>query len=53
MNSDLKIRTEAAELVPFLVRAWWLRDRIGYQDVNFGEHCSSTLPLFALYSDPM
>jgi hypothetical protein len=53
MRADLKIRNEVADLLPFFLRAWWLRDRVENQDINFGEHSNATLPLFALYSDPM
>jgi hypothetical protein len=53
MRSDLKIRAEIADLLPFFLRAWWLRDRIENEDINFGQQSTSSLPLFALYSDPM
>jgi len=53
MRSDSKIREDVADLVPFFLRAWWLRDRVENEDVNFGEYSNSTLPLFALHSDPM
>jgi hypothetical protein len=53
MLSDLKVREKVADILPFFLRAWWLRDRSENDDINFGHSSSATLPLFALYSDPI
>ena len=45
-------RLLSAELVPFFLRAWWLRDYQESGDIVFGAFPSGTVPLWCLHSDP-
>jgi hypothetical protein len=53
IRSDAVERAKVAHTLPFILRAWWLRDRIGFEDLNFGEPVDATLPLWSLHSDPI
>lgn len=46
-------RAELAGDVPFFLRAWWLRDRVEMDSINFGAFPTTTLPLWSLHSDPL
>jgi hypothetical protein len=46
-------REQLAAIVPFVLRAWVLRDREENSSLNFGDNSTQTLPLFSLYSDPL
>lgn len=46
-------RLKSADRVPFLLRAWWLRDHREYQDVNWPAETGITSPLWSLHSDPL
>ncbi|HEY9732140.1 MAG TPA: hypothetical protein V6C89_09510 [Drouetiella sp.] len=53
LRSDAVRRAEFAKLVPFFLRNWWLRDRHVNDGMEFGVNTESTLPLFAVHSDPV
>lgn len=53
VRSDCVRRAELADLVPFFLRAWWLRDRAGFENLEFGLAGESTHPLWSLHSDPI
>jgi|688.fasta_scaffold217877_2 hypothetical protein len=53
LRSDAVRRAEYANFVPFFLRNWWLRDRQGNENLQFGVSAESTQPLFALHSDPV
>jgi len=51
--SSVRTRAQTASLVPFFLRAWWLRDRLSSSDLVFGDYSIATLPLFSMHSDPV
>jgi hypothetical protein len=53
VRSDCVRRAEVAHTVPFFLRAWWLRDRVGFEDIEFGLNGEATHPLWSLHSDPI
>ncbi len=53
IRSDSVRRAEVAESLPFFLRNWWLRDRVGFEDVEFGSGGNATHPLWSLHSDPI
>lgn len=53
LRSDAVRRAEIANFVPFFLRNWWLRDRQVNEGLEFGVNSESTLPLFAVHSDPV
>jgi hypothetical protein len=47
-------RYEMAQALPFMLRAWWLRDMEEYADVTLDGEVPLTLtPLWSLHSDPI
>jgi hypothetical protein len=46
-------RGEVAHTLPFFLRAWWLRDRLGNEEMAFGGGNGSTLPLRSAHTDPI
>ncbi len=53
VRSDSVRRAEYGRSVPFFLRSWWLRDRMGFEEIEFGEGSTATHPLWSLYSDPI
>ncbi len=53
VRSDSLRRAEFGRSVPFFLRNWWLRDRVGNEDIQFGAGGNATQPLFSLHSDPI
>ena len=49
----LPSRLETAEQVPFVLRAWWLREFKEYRDIGWCGEPSITGPLWSNYSDPL
>jgi hypothetical protein len=47
---DLK---DLAHLVPFVLRAWWLKDNKEYAELNFGEEDGLKGDLWSRHSDPI
>lgn len=39
--------------LPFVLRAWWLRDSAQYSDRNWVVDPSMTAPVWSTYSDPL
>jgi len=50
--SELDREAVAANL-PFILRAWWMREFEEAADLSFGDHSFQTLPLHCLHSDPI
>jgi len=50
---DAVERANTANLLPFFLRAWWLRDRSDYASLNFGDCLLTTGPLWCIHSDPL
>jgi hypothetical protein len=46
-------RQEIARHLPFLVRAWWLREYKEFENSHWQEDPYITGPLWSAYSDPM
>lgn len=46
-------KSQTAHLVPFFLRAWWLRNTSEYADLSFGEPDNISAPLWSKYSDPI
>lgn len=46
-------RMDEAELLPFVLRAWWLRDFEEYSDLRWMIDNSIQAPLWSLHSDPL
>ena len=46
-------RLSAGDRVPFLLRAWWLRDFKEYEDIEWYGDPSTTGPLWTPYTDPL
>ncbi|MBS1955865.1 MAG: hypothetical protein JST89_16900 [Cyanobacteria bacterium SZAS-4] len=53
VRSDSVRRAEYGGTVPFFLRSWWLRDRVGFEDIEFGIGSTATHPLWSLHSDPI
>lgn len=53
VRSDSIRRAEYGRFVPFFLRNWWLRDRMGFEDIEFGAGSAGTHPLYSLHSDPI
>lgn len=45
--------SQAADHLPFFLRAWWLRHTSEYFDVSWGEPDNISAPLWSKYSDPI
>lgn len=45
--------SQLANLVPFFLRAWWLRQTSEYADIMWGEPDNICAPLWSKYSDPI
>jgi hypothetical protein len=53
-RADSVRRAEVANTVPFILRAWWLRDRAFTHNLNFGGGVGAkTLPMWSSHSDPL
>jgi hypothetical protein len=46
-------RLRLADRIPFVLRAWWLRDFKEYSDLRWHTDSSVTAPLWSSYSDPL
>ena len=46
-------RLKTASVLPFFLRAWWLRDFALSADIDFHVDVTVTGPVWSLYSDPM
>lgn len=46
-------RLAQAKQVPFVLRAWWLRDFKEYEEIIFCHEQRITAPLWSKYSDPL
>lgn len=46
-------RSQAADRVPFILRAWWLREFKEYADLSWHKEQGVTGPLWSIYSDPL
>jgi hypothetical protein len=53
VRRDAVLRGELGHTVPFFLRSWWLRDRLEYSDLEFGDGSAATHPLWSLHSDPI
>lgn len=50
---DSSLREKDADELPFLLRAWWLRNYLEYDGLVWSSDLGVTSPLWSLYSDPM
>jgi hypothetical protein len=53
LRSSLPERAKSANLVPFFMRAWWLKDFVESEAISFGEHSTRTSLMFSTHTDPM
>lgn len=51
--ASLPERLLTASAVPFILRAWWLREFQEYMDVDWWEDLRITGPVWSRYSDPL
>jgi hypothetical protein len=45
-------REQVAHLVPFVLRAWWLRNYKEYEGIEWHTDIPITGPFWSMYSDP-
>ena len=54
-TTDPKVSTREliADEMPFILRAWWMRDFAETADLSFFPWSNHTRPLYCLHSDPL
>lgn len=52
-SDDISAREEEALQMPFILRAWWLRNFLENEELVFAKDLGVTSPLWSLYSDPL
>lgn len=52
-QEDLQNYYRQADSLPFLIRAWWLRDYEESRELQWGVDVQLKAPLWSKYSDPM
>ena len=51
--AQLSEREKVANALPFVLRAWWLRNFKDYEGLDWYTEMPVTGPLWSLYSDPL
>lgn len=51
IGADSRVKTGGD--VPFVLRAWWMREFQEYEDMIWPPQSSTTAPLWSYYSDPL
>jgi len=46
-------KEKIAGLLPFMLRAWWMRDFKDYEEIEWHTEMSITAPLWSWQSDPL
>jgi len=52
-NQAVSFREQQADEMPFILRAWWLRNFLECEGLVWAKDLGVTSPLWSLYSDPM
>ncbi len=52
-GDEAALREKQADEMPFILRAWWLRNFLETENLVWAPDLGVTSPLWSLYSDPM